>query len=314
MADAPAPAPSRLLLIAAFAAVYIIWGSTYLAIKVAAETMPVWPMVGARHLLAGLVLMALLKLKGVPWPEKHHWPGAAVSGIMLLVIGNGLVAVSSKRIDSGVASLVVATTPLWLTGFAWLRKNGRAPTPRETIGLVLGLAGLAWLVAPGLLHALDGATSAASSHINARGVGLVLLGCISWAAGSLIGRDMPKPANAFMGSAMQMLVAGVGLAIVTALTGELFRVQLHTFSARSVWSFVYLIAVGSLLGFTAYIWLLRNTTPAKAATYAYVNPIVALFLGAWLGNETITSRVLQAAAITLAGVVLVVMPARTART
>lgn len=295
---------------AAFAAVYVIWGSTYLAIKVAAETMPVWPMVGARHLLAGLLLLGILKAMGVPWPERRHWPGAIISGIMLLVIGNGLVALSSRRIDSGVASLVVATTPLWITAFAWARPGGRAPTRREWVGLVLGLAGLAWLVAPQVLHALEGAATSATAASQARGVGLVLIGCISWAAGSLLGRDLPKPENAFMGSAMQMLVAGGSLAVLTTITGDLAAVQVSAMSARSLWSFAYLVAIGSLLGFTAYIWLLRNTTAAKAATYAYVNPIVALVLGAWLGREVLTARVLQAAAITLVGVVLVVMPAR----
>ncbi len=302
-ADETAP-PSRLLLIAAFAALYIIWGSTYLGIKIGVETMPPWPMIAARHGLAGIILYSVLRVGGVPNPRLAHLKGALTGGIMLLVMGNGMIAYSAHRIPSGVASMVVATTPIWIVLVASTREGSPPPTRREWMGLALGLLGLLLLAGPGVSAALHGSADA----VDAGAVGLVLLGTISWATGSVLGREMPKPANAFMGSALQMLCAGVCLGLACLVTGQWQTVDPGAISVRSWTAFWYLILFGSLLGFTAYVWLLRVAKTSHVATYAYVNPIVALLLGASIGHEAITASMMVAAAVTLLGVVLVVMP------
>jgi drug/metabolite transporter (DMT)-like permease len=304
--DRTAP-PPRLLIVAAFAALYIIWGSTYLGIKIAVETMPPWPMIGARHLLAGILLFSTLRLSGVPAPKREHWKGGLLGGIMLLVIGNGMVAYSAHRIPSGVASLVVATTPLWMVIAASVRPGGKSPLLKEWLGLAMGLIGLMLLAGPSVAAALRGD----ASSVDPIGVGMVLFGCTSWAIGSVLGKEMTRPDNAFMGSALQMLSAGIFLTIACLLTGEWRSVDLPSISMRSWSAFWYLILFGSLLGFTAFVWLMRVAKTAHVATYAYVNPIVALFLGASLGREVIKPMMLIAAAVTLAGVVLVVMPSPT---
>ncbi|MCC7054927.1 MAG: EamA family transporter [Gemmatimonadaceae bacterium] len=301
--ERPAP-PPRLLVIAAFAALYVIWGSTYLGMKITSETMPPWPMIAARHSLAGVVLYTVLRLSGTPAPERAHWKGGVLGGFMLLVIGNGMVAYNAHRIPSGLSSMVVATTPLWIVLVASVRPGGRPPLVKEWIGLALGLAGLGLLAGPGIVAALRGG----AADIDTAAVGLVLLGAMSWGAGSVLGRELPRPANAFMGSALQMLVAGAFLTIACTVTGAWRDVHFAAISVRSWAAFWYLILFGSLLGFTAYIWLLRVSKTSHVATYAYVNPIVALLLGASIGHESITGLMLVAAVITLLGVVLVVMP------
>jgi drug/metabolite transporter (DMT)-like permease len=303
------PPPSRLLLVAAFAALYIIWGSTYLGIKIAVETMPPWPMIAARHAVAGIVLYAVLRLSGTPAPKREHWRGGVLGGVMLLIIGNGMVAYSAHRLPSSLASMVVATTPIWIVAAASMRPGGKAPAAKEWTGLVLGLAGLALLTGPGLLETLRGGTGA----IDIGAVGLILIGTISWAIGSVLGREVPRPDNAFMGSALQMLSAGAVLSLACLATGQWSQVQLSAVSPRSWMAFWYLIAFGSLLGFTAFVWLLRVAKTSHVATYAYVNPIVALLLGASIGHEVITPMMLVAGAVTLAGVVLVVMPPLSSR-
>ncbi|MBC7840729.1 MAG: EamA family transporter [Gemmatimonadaceae bacterium] len=304
MTDARTTPPSKVLLVAAFAALYIIWGSTYLGIKIATETMPPWPMIAARHGLAGIMLYSVLRLSGTPPPQRAHWKGGVIGGVMLLVIGNGMIAFVSHRLPSSMSSMVVATTPIWIVATASVRPGGTAPTTKEWIGLSLGLAGLALLVGPSALAAIQGTTGA----LDIGAAGLVLCGTISWAIGSVIGRELPRPGNAFMGSALQMLSAGALLGIVCLVTGQWTSVDPAAISMRSWVAFAYLIGFGSLLGFTAYVWLLRVAKTSHVATYAYVNPIVALFLGASIGHESITGGMLVAAGVTLLGVVLVVMP------
>lgn len=304
MTDARATPPNKVLLVAAFAALYIIWGSTYLTIKIATETMPAWPMIAARHALGGSILYSVLRLSGTPPPKREHWKGGIVGGVMLLVIGNGMIAYVSHRLPSSMSSMVVATTPIWIVATASVRPGGKAPRIKEWIGLALGLAGLGLLVGPSALAAMKGTAGA----LDIGAAGLVLFGTISWAIGSVIGRELPRPDNAFMGSALQMLSAGALLGLACLVTGQWSTVELSAISMRSWIAFAYLIAFGSLLGFTAYVWLLRVAKTSHVSTYAYVNPVVALFLGASVGKESITGGMLVAAGVTLLGVVLVVMP------
>jgi drug/metabolite transporter (DMT)-like permease len=304
MPDERTPAPPRILLVSAFAALYIIWGSTYLGMKIGTETMPSWPMIAARHALAGTILYTILRVSGTPAPKREHWIGGIVGGVLLLVIGNGLVAYCAHRLPSGVSSMVVATTPIWMVAVASVRPGGRAPLAKEWFGLGLGLVGLAMLAGPSVMASVRGTAGA----LDVAAVGLVLFGAFSWAVGAVIGRELPKPQNAFMASALQMLSAGAVLIVACLVTGQWQTVELSAISHRSWLAFWYLIAFGSLLGFTAFVWLLRVAKTSHVATYAYVNPIVALLLGASIGHEVVTRDMLFAAAVTLAGVVLVVMP------
>ena len=302
-ADRTTP-PNRLLLVAAFAALYIIWGGTYLGVKISTETMPAWPMIAARHALAGIILYTALRASGTPAPVRAHWKGGVIGGVMLLVVGNGLIAYVAHRLPSSVSSMVVATTPIWMVTVASVRPGGRAPQPKEWLGLALGLVGLALLIGPSALAAVRGGAGA----LDVGAAALVLFGAMSWATGSVIGRELPRPDNAFMGSALQMLSAGALLGVACLVTGQWSTLHLADISMRSWLAFLYLIACGSLLGFTAYVWLLRVAKTSHVATYAYVNPIVALFLGASIGHETITPAMLVAAGVTLLGVMLVVSP------
>ncbi|MCU0625549.1 MAG: EamA family transporter, partial [Gemmatimonadaceae bacterium] len=238
-ADVP---PPRILLVAAFAALYVIWGSTYFGIAVAIETIPPFPMVGIRQLVAGVVLVAILRARGVAWPDRAHWTGAIVGGVLLLVLGNGLVAWAEQHIASGVASLVIATTPLSIMTIAALVPGGERPTARAVAGLLLGCAGLVVLAWPGAMAALRG--EAAHGGIDAFGLVVLVFATICWATGTVLGRFLPRHANAFMASAQQMLVAGVVLLVTTMITGDLGRLDLGAISARSWLALGYLIAIG----------------------------------------------------------------------
>ena len=299
--------PSRLLIVAAFAAVYVIWGSTYFGIAVAVETIPPFPMVAVRQLAAGTILYTLTRALGATPPTSPEWRGALVGGVLLLAVGNGLVAWAEQRIASGVASLVVATTPLWIATFSALAPGGERPGPRAIGGMALGSAGLLVLAGPDAFASLVGRGVVGGTDPIA--IAALVTATVSWSAATALGRFLPRHGNAFMASAQQMLAAGVLLLAITWLTGDLGAIDVAAISRRSWIALVYLVAFGSLLGFTAFAWLLGVVRPSLVATYAYVNPIVALALGSWLGHEVLDARTLIAAVVVLAGGVLVVMPA-----
>ena len=289
--------PSRTRLALAFAAVYLVWGSTYLAILYAIETIPPFLMAGTRFLVAGGVLYLWARLTGGTRPTKAQWVATAITGILMLAVGNGAVTWSEQRIPSGLAALFVATVALWMVLLEFLRRNGTRPTRLSILGLLLGFGGVALLVGPAALsRARDVDVLAA----------LVLIGAsLSWAAGSVYSRVLARPASAALGSGMQMLAGGIVLAIVGVSSGELGRLDVAAVTTRSLVSTAYLIVFGSLVGFTAYAWLLRVCTPAAVATYAYVNPMVAMLLGWLIAGEEFGSRMIVAAAIILSGVALI---------
>lgn len=291
------PRPGRTRIALAFAAVYLVWGSTYLAILYAIETIPPFLMAGTRFLIAGGVLYLWARLTGGARPTKAQWVATALTGILMLAVGNGAVTWSEQRIPSGLAALFVATVALWMVLLEFLRNNGTRPTRLSILGLLLGFGGVALLVGPAALS-------------NARDVdvlaALVLIGAsLSWAAGSVYSRVLARPASAALGSGMQMLAGGIVLAIVGVSSGELGRLDVGTVTTRSILSIVYLIVFGSIVGFTAYSWLLRVCTPAAVATYAYVNPMVAMLLGWLIAGEEFGPRMIVAAAIILSGVALI---------
>jgi drug/metabolite transporter (DMT)-like permease len=283
--------------VAAFAAVYLIWGSTYLAIRFAIETVPPFTMAGVRYLIAGAVLYGWMRLRGTSSPTRYHWISAAIVGGLLLLGGNGGVVWAEQRVPSGLTALLITSVPLWMALLNWLRPGGMRPSGPVAIGLFTGFAGVALLVSPGEL--------AGGLHVDPLGGAVLLLASLSWAAGSLYSRHARFPESALLATAMEMIAGGVLLLAAGLVAGEWARLDLAAVSPKSFLAFAYLIAFGSLVGFTAYIWLLRVTTPARVSTYAYVNPVVAVFLGWALAGEPLTPRTLIAAAIIICAVVLI---------
>ncbi len=292
-----APLPSRVNILIAFAAVYLIWGSTYLAIRFAIETIPPFLMAGFRFAVAGAVLYGGARLAGAKRPSRIHWGTTTVIGGLLISVGNGAVVWAEQRVPSGLASLLVATVPIWMVLLDWSRRDGRRPSFWVMTGLGLGFAGLALLVGP---EGLSG-----DGRIDPVGAAVLLSGSIAWAVGSLYSLRAPLPDSRLLATAMEMLTGGGLMFLAGLLTGEGTGFQLSAVSLRSAASLVYLIIFGSLVGFTAYIWLLNATTPARASTYAYVNPVVAVFLGWLLAGEPLSMRTVLAAAVIVSAVAVI---------
>lgn len=285
--------------LAAFAAVYIVWGSTYLAIRYAVETIPPFLMGGARFLVSGALLYAWTRTRGAARPTTREWRDATVSGVLMLCCGNGAVAWAEQRLPSGFAALIVAVVPLWMVLLDWLRPRGVRPSAATLVGVIAGLAGLAVLVDPFHRDAAQAVDIPASIAL--------VLGSFAWAAGSVYGRYASRPASSALSTGMQMLGGGIVMVLVAALSGEL-----HGFSPAHVapasWiGWAYLVTFGSLVGFTAYIYLLKAVSPAKASTYAYVNPVVAVLLGWAIASEPITPPMLIGAAIILGAVAMITL-------
>jgi drug/metabolite transporter (DMT)-like permease len=278
----------------ALGAVYLIWGSTYLAIRFAIETIPPFLMAAARYLTAGAMLYAWSRLRGAPRPQLIHWRSAVVLGGLLLLLGNGGVVWAEQRLTSGMAALLICTEPLWIVLFVWTRDRVR-PAGQVLLGMLLGLAGLVMLVRPG----------SATGGIDLLGVAAMMVASAAWAWGSLHGQRAKLPSSPLLGTAMQMLGGGGLLLLASAITGEPARFHLAAVSARSALSLGYLVIFGALIAFTAYVWLLRVAPPVLVSTYAYVNPLVAVFLGWALAGEPLTRVTLIAAAVILAGVALI---------
>lgn len=295
--DPPRHGASATHVLAAFGAIYVIWGSTYLAIRFAIETLPPLLMAGVRFLVAGSLLYGWARVRGATRATRSQWKAAAVVGGLLLVGGNGALVVAEQWVASGPAALLVASVPLWMVVVDWLWGSRVRPGGRVAFGLLLGFGGVAFLAgSPG--------AGAQGSHALA-GSALVVVGSLAWATGSIYSRhaDMPQHPRLWVG--MQML-AGSALLIPLSLgTGELSRLDPGGVSLKSILALSYLVVFGTLVAFSAYIWLLRVSSPARVGTYAYVNPVVALFLGWALADEPLTFRSLAAAAIIVGAVVVI---------
>jgi drug/metabolite transporter (DMT)-like permease len=285
---------SALKVAIALAAVYVIWGSTYLAIRFAIETLPPFLMAAARFLVAGGLLYGWARFKGAPRPSLAHWRSAALIGMFLLLGGNGGVVWAEQRVDSGLAALLVSTEPLWIVLLVWLRPGGQRPGLRVISGLLLGFAGLLLLVKPSPTGGIDPV-----------GAAVIVLAALSWAWGSLYSQRARLPESPLVTTGMQMLCGGVLLSLASLAAGEPAGFDPAAVSLRSVLALGYLVVFGALVGFTAYVWLLRAAPPVLVSTYAYVNPVVAVFLGWILANEPLTTGTLVAAAVILSGVALI---------
>ena len=282
---------------AALAVVYVVWGSTYLFILLAERTLPVFVMSSLRFLVAGGVLYVWAVRRGDTEgdrPGRRQWVAAALVGAGLFLVGNAGVAWAEKRVDTGVASLIIAAVPLWMALFDRVA-CGQRLSRTALAGLAVGFGGVALLAWP-----------TGPNHIDLAGTVALLASGAAWAAGSLYSRRAPQPRRPFVAAGMQMLAGGVLLAIVAAATGQV--TQIHDVSTTSVLALVYLITIGSWLAFTAYAWLLRTTRTSLVSTYAYVNPLVAVFLGWAVESESVSLRTLLAGAVILAAVALIVTP------
>jgi drug/metabolite transporter (DMT)-like permease len=292
---APAKA-SKAKLALAFAALYTIWGSTYLAIKFAVETIPPYMMSGARFVVSGWILFAISRWRGSPAPTRRQWRDGAIVGTLLLAGGNGAVGWAEQRVPSGITALLVASVPMWAVLIDWMRPHGKRPSVMAGIGLLVGLAGVGILAAPEFAGATPGAGF---------GAAVLTFGSISWAAGSIFSRQSARPDSALMSTALQMIGGSVVLLLIAVVLGEPGRFDLAAITMKSFLGWAYLVTFGGLVGFTAYAYVLRETTPAKATTYAYVNPVVAVLLGWAFANEPVTVQTVIAAGIILAGVAMI---------
>ena len=301
MNDSPksdAPRPPGLKTALAFGIIYLVWGSTYLAIRFAIETIPPFLMAGTRFLVAGAALYGWVLARGeAVRPTRAQWAAASLLGGLFFLGGNGGVTWAEQRVPSGLASLIIATVPLWLVLLEWRRTRAK-PDLLTSFGLLIGFSGVALL-----LSARGGPVG---TEIDPVGGVVLLVADLCWAAGTIYSKHLPRPQSLLQTIAMQMLAGGVLLCAAGAVAGEIPRLQGAEFSARSLWSLAYLTVAGSALAFTAYAWLVQTTTPARVGTYAYVNPIVAVWLGWAFGDEAIGPRTLLAGAIVVAGVALII--------
>lgn len=285
-----------LALVAGFATIYLVWGSTYLAIKLAVATLPPLLMAGSRFVLPGLALYAFLRLRGAARPSPRQWGLAALTGALLLLGGNGLVTWAQQTVPSGRAALIVATTPLWMVLLAWAFFRGERPRLRVWLGLAVGFAGAALLIKGNARGGSPGGSLA------------LVLAPLCWSVGSLQTRRSPPAHDTLLTSAMQMLTGGGMMLLLGTCLGEWPAASSGKVTAASVWAFVYLAVVGGLVGFTTYAWLLRNASPSAVSTYAYVNPLVAVLLGWLFGGESLDATALLATAFVIGAVVLITLP------
>jgi drug/metabolite transporter (DMT)-like permease len=292
-----APARVSSLLLVSFAAVYILWGSTFFAIRIGIESLPPLVMAGFRHLSVGLVFYPVFRRVSREKPTLTQWRTAIVTGVLLLLCANGTVSWAEKVIPSGIAALLAATVSLWMVSVDWLRPGGSRPAPRLLVGLALGFAGMALLVGPKHLG---------GERVNPLGALALVLASLAWAVGSIYSKHHPIPKSAMLGVAMQMVAGGTALLLAAGISGEFHDLHLAQVTLRSWLALGYLAVFGSALGFSAYIYILKYGTAARVATYAFVNPVVALFLGWLLGGEPLTLRTMLASAVILAAVILVI--------
>ena len=286
----------RLKLGAAFLVIYIIWGSTYLAIRFVVETIPPFFMAGTRWIIAGLILYALTRTRSTPSPTSLNWKHAFVIGGFLLLGGNGAVVWAEQWVPSGLTSLLIATIPFWMVLLNSLHHRSR-PSIGVIVGLIIGFAGVILLI--GSIENIG------ENSMIIPGVAIILFGSFLWANGSLYSRSTETSSSQLQAAAMQMIAGGILLLSVSLITGEWTRVMLDQVSSRSMLSWLYLIVFGSIVAFSSYVWLLKQTAPSLVSTHAYVNPVVAMILGWVLADEALTSSNILAAIIIVISVALI---------
>jgi drug/metabolite transporter (DMT)-like permease len=296
--EKPVPVSHPTIVFLSFVAVYIIWGSTFYAIRVGIESFPPFLFAGMRHLSLGLFFYPIFRMTTREKPTLAQWRTAFIVGCLLLMLGNGVVSWAEEVVPSGIAALLVATVSLWMVLVDWLRPGGVRPAPRVIAGFLLGFAGMALLVGPKHLGN--------SERIDPLGAFALVGASLAWAAGSIYSRHHPLPRSPLLGVGMQTLSGGAVLCLFALLTGETRHFHFADVTLRSWLALLYLIIFGSALGFSAYVYILKHSTATRVATYAFVNPVVALFLGWFLAAEPLSLRTLLASGIILTAVLLVI--------
>lgn len=277
---------------------YVVWGSTYLAIRFAVETLPPFFHSALRFLISGSILFIWRRAAGDPVPTRSNWKSTAIVGTFLLLGGNGLVGLAEKTIPSGITALMIATSPLWLVMFESFRSGGAKPNWQSVLGLVIGFGGVFLLIGPAKL-------AGSGQRFDPFGITLLLIAPLLWSIGSIYSKGADMPRSSLLSTGMQMLVGSVSLFIVSMATGELNGFNFGAVTTRSWLGLIYLIMVGSLVGFVSYGWLLQNAPISLMSTYAYVNPVVAVFLGWLIANEVLNARILVATAIIIGSVIMI---------
>jgi drug/metabolite transporter (DMT)-like permease len=300
--SSPNAVPARGQLLLAFFLLYVIWGSTYLGIRYAIETLPPFLMAGLRFTLAGSLMYGVMRWRGAPNPTWAQWWRLGLIGVFLFLGGNGFVVWAEQYITSGLAALLVSTLPLWLILLDWLWAGGPRPGALALTGIAFGTVGTFILVDPARVTASD---------VYLPGAGVVILASLLWAIGSIYSKKIRQPGSVFMSAACQMIGGGVVILIVAAMLGEFANLHLGAVSLVSVGSFFYLMIFGSMVAISAYIWLLQNVSAASVSTYAFVNPAVAVLLGWLIADEPINARILTGAGVILLGVILVLRESAT---
>ena len=290
------PPTSRTAILLAFAAIYGIWGSTYLAIRVAVATLPPFAMAGCRFMVAGALLYGWLAFRGRASATPRQWRDNAVVGALLLLGGNGLVVWAEQKIPSGITTLIISVSPLFMVLFDWTLPHGIRPTRATFTGLALGFGGLVLLIGGGV---------PGGASFDLWRCGGLMVACISWSVGSLYSRHTKNPADPMLAATLQMLLGGALMFLVGLARGETAGFQLQALTLRSTLAWGYLVAAGSLIAFPAYVYLLKHSTPARVSTYAYVNPVVAVFLGWLILGEPVSTRTLVASVVIVAAVAII---------
>jgi drug/metabolite transporter (DMT)-like permease len=279
-------------------AVYLAWGSTYLAIRLALESIPPFILGGTRFFTAGLILYAWQRLAGAPAPRPVEWRSAAIVGGLLLVGGNGSVIWAEQTIPSGIAALMVSTSPIWMVLLDSMLSLGQRPSWLTIIGVLVGFGGVVVLIGPGQFNG-------GAEALNPLGLSVLLMAGLLWGSGSIYNRGARLPKSPLLGVGMQMLAGAAGFFILATFTGEWARLELTAITARSLWALSYLIVAGALIAYSAYIWLLRVAPTPLVSTYAYVNPLIAVFIGNLIAQEPLNARILVSTAIILGAVALI---------
>jgi drug/metabolite transporter (DMT)-like permease len=296
VSHAPAQ-PSRTALIAAFAIIYVVWGSTYLAIRVAVEQMPPFVMGAGRFLIAGTLMLGFLLARGAARPTARQWAINLGLGVFFLVGGNGSVAWAEQYVPSGITALLLGMTPLFIVLTEWAWPGGARPSAITMVGLMIGFAGVSWLAAPW--------EKASAGALHPGGLAALVFACISWSFGTIASKRVPHGAQPATAAALQMLGGGAGQLLIALLRGDLARFDPAAVSTPAWSAFVYLIFIGSFVGFSTFVWLMKHSTPARVATYAYVNPVVAVALGWLILDEQIGLRTLASSVVIIAAVIII---------
>jgi len=283
----------------AFAIIYFVWGSTFLAIRIGVREVPPLVLASMRFSVAGAVLFVWTRLKGISFPSLRQWLAASVLAVCIFVLDYGLLFWAEQRVPSGISAVMLATIPVFMALSEILFLRTQRLTLRLAVALLIGIAGVTVLVSPTLSLSLGEAA------IDSSGAFALVIAAISWSLASALTRKLPLPASKVMSSAIQMLMGGVLLSITAALFGEFRGFHVSSVS-RGVWyGLAYLIVAGSIIGFTAYVWLIHHESPTKVGTYAYVNPVVAVIVGYFLGGETVGPRTLLGTLLVLVSVVVI---------